>query len=163
MGRQFLLLGLLLACACGGGSDDDDDDVVDSGNMTCAPDELAIEGSLDGEAISHRSELSGYIWSQIGTGTLDASFEDGGKFHAEWQQPVNDGATFPATGNITFPIGVPHGGETLDYASGTFTKLDGGVTFKVTGFKLNVQCLVAPCPSEEVEGTLQGCVEPREF
>jgi hypothetical protein len=161
MGRQYLLFGLLLTCACGGGSDDDD--MVDSGNVTCAPDELAIEGSLDGEAVSHRSELSGYVWSQIGTGTLDASFEEGGKFHAEWQQPVNDGATFAAIGNITLPSSGPRGGETLDYASGTFTKLDGGVRFKVSGFKLDVQCITAPCPSGSVEGTLQGCVEPREF
>lgn len=131
--------------------------------MTCAPDEFAIEGSLDGEAVSHEGTLSGYAWSQLGTGTLDASFDGGGKVHAEWPKLVADGQTFMATGNITLPATGAHAGETLDFASGTFTKLDGGVRFKVTAFELNVQCVTEPCPSGAVEGTLQGCVEPAEF
>lgn len=149
---------VLLCCGCGDGSDGNG--VGDSGNMICAPDEFAVEGSLDGEAVSHRSALTGYVWSQVGTGTLDTSFEEGGKFHAEWQQPVNNGQTFAATGSITLPATGPHGGETLAYGSGTFTKLDSGLRFKVTGFAQTVQCITEPCPSADVEGTLQGCVEP---
>jgi hypothetical protein len=160
MGRWCLFFGLLLTCACAGGSDGDGDGDGGSGDMTCAPDEFAIEGSLDGEAVSHRGALSGYAWAQINTGRLDTSFEGGGSFHAEWQKLVADGQTFSATGNITLPAAGPHGAETLDYASGTFTKLDGGVRFQVSGFKLNVQCIMAPCPSGAVDGTLQGCAEP---
>jgi hypothetical protein len=156
-----LLFGLLLACACGGGSDDEGGG--GSGDMTCAPDELAIEGSLDGEAVSYRGALSSYAWSQVKTGTLNASFEGGGSFHAEWQKLVADGQTFAASGSISMPVAGPRGGETLDYASGTFTKLDGGVRFKLGAFELKVQCITEPCPSGAVEGTLQGCVEPQEF
>lgn len=156
------MFGLLLACACGGGSDDEGED-GGSGNVPCVPGELAIEGSLDGEAVSHRGALTGYAWSQLSKGTLDTSFEGGGQFHAGWQGLVADGQTFAATGNITLPTTGPHGGETLDYASGTFTKLDDGVRFKVTGFEQNVQCITAPCPSGAVDGTLQGCVEPERF
>jgi hypothetical protein len=156
-----LIFGLLLTGACAGGSDGDG--AGGSGAMTCAPDEFALEGSLDGEAVSHRGQLSGYAWGQIKTGTLDTSFEGGGSFHAEWQKLVNDGQTFAATGNVTLPAAGPHGGDTLDYASGTFTKLDGGVRFKVSGFELDVQCITEPCPSGAVAGTLEGCVEPRQF
>jgi hypothetical protein len=128
--------------------------------MTCAPGELAIEGTLAGEAVSHRGALNGYAWIQLGMGTLDTSFEGGGSFHAQWSKLVGDGETFVATGNITLPSPGPRAGETLDYASGTFTKLDGGVRFKVGEFKHSVQCVTAPCPSEAVDGSLQGCVEP---
>lgn len=156
-----MFFSLLLACGCAGGSDGDDDG--GSGDKTCAPDEFALEGSLDGEAVSHRGALSSYAWAQINTGTLDTSFEGGGSFHAEWQKLVADGQTFSATGRLTLPAAGPHGAETLDYASGTFTKLDGGVRFKVTALELNVQCVTAPCPSDAVEGTLEGCVEPQGF
>jgi hypothetical protein len=158
MGRHFLIFGLLLTGACGGGDDEDGA----SGSVTCASDEFAIEGSLDGEAVSHRGALSSYAWIQISEKKLDTSFEGGGSFHAEWAQLVGDGQTFAATGNITLPATGPRSGETLDYASGTLTKLDGGVSFKLTGFKLNIQCITEPCPSGAVEGTLQGCVEPEQ-
>jgi hypothetical protein len=158
MRRHCLLLGLLLTGACSDGSGDGNGG---SGDMTCEPDELALEGSLDGEAVSHRAALTGYAWSQINQGTLDASFEGGGRFRAEWQKLVSDGQTFAAAGSITLPATGPHATETLDYASGTFTKLDGGVRFKVSGFTQNVQCIMAPCPTGAVEGTLQGCVEPQ--
>jgi hypothetical protein len=160
MGRSWSVFVLLLVCACGGDGSDEDSG---SGNMTCAPGELAIEGSLGGEAASHRGALRGYSWTQLGSGKLDTTFEEGGSFHAEWPQLVGDGATFAATGSITMPSTGPRAGETLDYASGTFTKLDGGVRFKVSGFTLSVQCVTAPCPSEAVEGTLRGCAEPTPF
>lgn len=159
MGRHCLIFALLLTANCGGGSGGDGG----SGNMTCSPDEFALEGLLDGEPVSHRGQLSGYAWSQVGTGTLDASFEGGGSFHAAWQKPVNDGQTFAATGNVTLPTAGPRGGETLGYASGTFTKLDGGVRFKVSALELNVQCITEPCPNDAVAGTLEGCVEPKQF
>lgn len=158
-----MILGCLLTCACGGSDGDGDGDSerdAGSGNMTCAPDGFAIEGSLDGEAVSHEGTLSRYAWSQLGAGTLDASFEGGGSVHAEWPNLVADGQTFTATGNIALPATGAHAGETLVYGSGTFTKLDGGVRFKVSAFELNVQCVTEPCPSGAVEGTLQGCVEP---
>jgi hypothetical protein len=129
--------------------------------MTCAPGEFALEGSLDGEAVSHRGALGNYAWGQLKTGTLETSFEGGGSFHAEWQMLVADGQTFAATGRVTLPAAGPRGGETLDYASGTFTKLDGGVRFNVSELGLNVQCIIAPCPSGPVAGSLQGCMEPR--
>jgi hypothetical protein len=158
MGRHWFVLAALLTFACGGG--DDSDEKGGSGSMTCAPGELALDGSLDGEAVSYRGPLKVYAWTQLGRGKLDASFAEGGSFHAEWAQLVGNGTTFSATGSITLPPTEPHAGETLAYDSGTFTKLDGGVRFKVSGFKLNVQCISAPCPSEDVIGTLQGCVEP---
>jgi hypothetical protein len=158
MGRLFVFFGWLLACGCAGGSDGDGEGR--SGDMTCAPDEFALEGSLDGEAVSHRGPLDRYAWAQINTGTFDTSFEGGGSLHAEWQNLVADGQTFSATGRLTLPAAGPHGAETLDYASGVFTKLDGGVRFKLTAFASNVQCVMAPCPSGPVEGTLEGCVEP---
>jgi hypothetical protein len=157
MTRLWLVFALLPTVACGG---DDADGTADSGNMTCAPDEVAIEGSVDGEAVSYRGALESYAWTQLGSGELDVSFEERGSFHAEWPQLVGDGATFSATGSITLPATVAHSGETLGYGAGTFTKLDGGVRFKVSGFKLSVQCITAPCPSEDVEGTLRGCIEP---
>lgn len=159
MGRPCLIFAAFLTVACGGGDDSDENGA--SGNISCAPSEFALEGSLNGEAVSHRGPLKVYAWTQIGTGKLDASFQEGGSLHAEWPQLVGNGATFSAAGNITLPPTGPHAGETLAYGSGTFTKLDGGVTFKVSGFKLSVQCVVAPCPSEDITGTLQGCVEPK--
>ncbi|HKO48502.1 MAG TPA: hypothetical protein VJV79_12310 [Polyangiaceae bacterium] len=156
MRRPCLVFAVLLTVACGG---TDSDENAGSGNMTCAPDELAIEGSLDGQAVSYRGALNSYAWTQLGSGKLDVSFEKGGSFHAQWPQLVADGATFSATGSITLPTTVAHSGETLDYGEGTFTKLDRGVRFNVSGFELSVQCITAPCPSEAVEGALRGCVE----
>jgi hypothetical protein len=159
MGRPCLVFAALLTFACGSG--DDSEQNGPSGNVTCSPNEFALEGSLDDQAVSHRGPLKVYAWTQIGSGKLDASFEEGGSLHAEWPQLVGNGATFSAVGSITLPMTGPHAGETLAYGSGTFTKLDGGVKFKASGFKLNVQCVAAPCPSDEVMGTLQGCVEPK--
>jgi hypothetical protein len=128
--------------------------------MSCAPDEFALEGSLGGEAVSLRGAMSRYSWRQLDTRTLDTSFEGGGSFHAEWEKLVGNGQTFAATGNLTLPATSPHAGETLDFSLGSFTKLAGGVRFKVTGFELNVQCITAPCPKSAIEGTLEGCAEP---
>lgn len=161
MGRIALLGSSLWLAACSGNSGGDGADPNGSGNvMACEPDTFRITGTLDGEEVSHTGELGGHGWIQSSAGsTLDTPFEGGGSFHAEWQKVVADGETFTATGNINLPVSGPHGGETLDYASGSLTKRDDGVTFTLNGLTANVQCITAPCPNGAVQGSLQGCVE----
>jgi hypothetical protein len=156
MGRLILLGFALWLPGCGGDGDGDaNDDVV-----RCGPDRFAISGTLEGESIPHSGELSGHSWIQSSAGsTLDTPFEGGGSFHAEWQKVVSDGETFTATGSVTLPPSGPRGGETLEYASGTLTKRDDGVTFTLNGLTASVQCITAPCPNATVQGSLRGCVE----
>ncbi|HYJ09405.1 MAG TPA: hypothetical protein VEX18_10360 [Polyangiaceae bacterium] len=156
MGRLILLgFALCLAGCSGDGDGDADDDVA-----TCGPDRFVISGTLDGETVSHSGELGGHGWIQSSAGSsLDTPFEGGGSFHAEWQEVVADGETFTANGSINLPPSGPRGGETLEYASGTLTKRDDGVTFTLNGLTASVQCIAAPCPNSTVQGSLRGCVE----
>lgn len=127
---------------------------------SCEPDTFRISGTLDGAAVSHEGMLGGHGWIQSSAGsTLDTPFEGGGSFHAEWMKVVADGETFSAAGNINLPAAGPRGGETLEYASGSLTKRDDGVTFELSGLSASVQCIAAPCPASTVQGTLRGCVE----
>ena len=65
-----------------------------------------------------------------------------------------DPSNNPTCEGMTLPITLTHSGETRGCGNGTFTKLEGGMQFKVSGFKLSVQCITASCPSEDVEGTV---------
>lgn len=165
MGLSERIFGLALACVlvgCSGG--DGEGGEANGGLMACEPDTFRITGTLDGEAISHSGELGGHGWVQSSAGsTLDTPFEGGGSFHAEWQGVVADGETFTATGNVNLPVTGPRGGETLEYASGSLTKRDDGVTFTLSGLTASVQCIAAPCPNGAVQGSLQGCVEWEPF
>ena len=56
------------------------------------------------------------------------------------------------------PSGTPHGGETLDSAAGSLTKLDDEVRFEYAELSTSVACIQAPCAGDPVEGSLQGCL-----
>jgi hypothetical protein len=157
MRQCFLLIGFLIFTACS--SDSGDGNGPAGGGTTCAADEFMVTGTLDGDAVSHQGVLDGHAWVQASAGsTLDTPFEGGGSFHAAWSKVVADGETFTATGNINLPVGGPHGGETLDYSSGSLTKLDDEVRFEISGLSASVTCIAAPCPNGAVAGSLQGCV-----
>jgi hypothetical protein len=166
MGLSTRILGLVAAYVLAGcsGSGDGEGSEANGNLAACEPDTFRITGTLDGEAVSHSGELGGHGWIQSSAGsTLDTPFEGGGSFHAEWQKVVADGETFTATGNVNLPVTGPRGGETLEYASGSLTKRDDGVTFTLGGLTASVQCITAPCPNGAVQGSLQGCVEWEPF
>jgi hypothetical protein len=130
--------------------------------LTCAEQEFAIEGTLDGQAVSHRGVITGHAWIQGSTpSTLDVPFEGGGRLHAEWDGIVADGEIFAATGSLTLPASGPHAGETLDSADATMRKVAEQVDFELTGLSVEVVCATTPCPPDALDGTLQGCVRWR--
>lgn len=153
---SLALVSLLAGCSSSSEVEGDNGAAV----TACQPDTFRIRGTLDSEAVSHEGKLDGHSWIQSSASkTLDTPFEGGGSFHAEWMKVVADGETFSATGNINLPAAGARGGETLEYASGSLTKRDDGVIFELGGLSASVQCIVAPCPTSAIEGTLGGCVE----
>jgi hypothetical protein len=153
MGRLMVLGFALWLAGCSDGDANGD-------LAMCGADRFVFNGTLDGESVSHGGELSGHSWNQSSAPrTLDTPFEGGGSFHAEWQKLVSDGETFTATGSVNLPPSGARGGETLEFASGTLTKHDDGVTFTLNGLTASVQCIAAPCPNATVQGSLRGCIE----
>lgn len=154
------LVVIAFACAgCYGGGDDDGNGGGNGASVTCAEDEFALEGTLDGVEVSARGALGGHAWIQSNDyKTLDTPFEGGGSFHAEWPEIVADGETTSILGSVVMPPGAQRAGETLNYASGSMTKLDNGVTFTLAELASQVTCVTDPCPAEAVDGSLRGCV-----
>ncbi|HEV8246135.1 MAG TPA: hypothetical protein VGP93_10225 [Polyangiaceae bacterium] len=159
----LMALCILSGCYGGGGSDDGGAGNGSGGAATqglaCAEDEFAIDGTLNGNTVSHRGTLDGHAWIQSTTSkTLDAIFTGGGDVHTEWAEVVADGETIAVTGSITLPPTGPNGGETLTAASGSMTKLAEEVDFELSGLSTSVPCDMAPCPQTSVDGSLTGCV-----
>lgn len=126
---------------------------------TCAEDEYVIEGTLDGEVVNHRGNLTSHAWIQGGDpSTLDVGFEGGGDLHAEWPDVVARGDSTTITGAITLPPSGARGGQTVDAASGTMVPNDNIVQLELRGLSVAVTCITAPCPPESVQGSLSACV-----
>lgn len=156
MGR-WLTLGIFCAglTACSG----NDDGGSSAIGLECAEGTFALDGTLDGQAVSHQGELAGIVWVQGGTPTFDTSFSTGGSLHIEWAQAIADGATTGVTGRLTLPPDGARAGETLDSASGSMTKLDEGIEFVLRDLSVSVACVTAPCAGDPVAGSVRGCAQ----
>jgi hypothetical protein len=158
---DVLAFTVLSACGSDGGND-----ASTSGNLgaSCAPDEYALRGTVDGETIAYQGALGSHAWIQASAqSTFDGSFDGGGSLQTEWDGLVADGDTIAIRGSVVFPAGGALGGQQLDAGAGSMTKLDEGLRFEITALSRAVQCITAPCPPEEVEGTVRGCVEWEPF
>jgi hypothetical protein len=91
------------------------------------------------------------------------SFVQGGWMRGDARVLDADGDTIAIRGSVVFPAGGALGGQQLDAGAGSMTKLDEGLRFEITALSRAVQCITAPCPPEEVEGTVSGCVEWEPF
>jgi hypothetical protein len=130
------------------------------GGGSCAPGEFTLNGTLDGQAVTHRGTVTGHAWVQAGSPyTLDVQSEPTASLHAEWTTLVMDnGGTAAITGSVTLPSGVPHGGETLGAEAGTLTKFADEVQLEYSKLSVSVACITAPCPASPVEGSLKVCL-----
>jgi hypothetical protein len=164
---RFLLCSAVAVAGCSGSDDDDGNDTSgDPVTASCEVGTFSLRGSVDGQAVSYDGEMDGHAWIQAGSqNTFDGMFMGGGTVHTEWQMLVADGVTTTVTGYVTFPSGGVRGGETLDSMSGSMTKNDDEVRFELTALSASVQCVTEPCPPDEVDGTIEGCVhwEPITF
>lgn len=159
--RGALLAGLsaaLLLTACG--SDSGPGAGGPGAGAACAEGAFDLSGTLDGQTVSQSGTLKSHLWEQLGSNDkLDATFDPVSSVHAEWTGLVADGQTTAITaGSVTMPAGAPHGGETLNAASGTLTKQTDSVSFEFTDLTAAVTCVTAPCPATPVTGTLDGCL-----
>ena len=154
-----LFLCLALFPACGSSDDDDGEPGTNGAGPTCGADEFALEGELDGEAVSHSGTLRSHAWIQGSTpSTLDVGFEGGGSVDIEWAGVVARGETIAVTGSITLPVSGPRAGETFEVGSGAMTALEDGATFELGRLSAEVQCIQPLCPADQLDGTLRGCV-----
>jgi hypothetical protein len=172
--RFASLLIALLGTGCYGAGVDDGDE--GSGGSTsrggttgsggsfhapgCGEERFSLLGTVNGQALEYSGDLNGHAWIQGGDpSTLDTPFAGGGSFHAEWPDVVADGQITTIIGWVALPPGGTRAGETLNFASGTMTKLDAAVTFELGSLSVDVVCVSEPCPDEVVEGAIAGCVE----
>jgi hypothetical protein len=153
-----LLLFALLVGGCSGDEGDDDDSNGGGITPSCAAGEFALEGTLDGQAVSQRGSVGQVQWLQGSEpNLLEAAFDGGGSLHAEWPEVVARGDTTTITGSIVLPPGGPRSGETLNYGSGSMQALEDAVTFELSALTAEVTCDTAPCNDEIVDGNLRGC------
>jgi hypothetical protein len=147
--RLSLLLALF--AACGGGDDDFD-------APTCAPGEVAIEGTVDGGQESARlSGATSYIFVNALSGelgSLSVAFGDDMLF-LEWPDLVANGDSVDARG-AALVSSLSYGNCDDDGFPGTLrmNAEGGGGTFRLTALRPGADCTAA-----EVSGELTGCFE----
>lgn len=143
----------VLVSACGGGDDFEP--------PVCAPGELAVEGTVDGEAVSIRVASAGHVWSNIPSESDNAYLEVYGAgrepiLRIEWDRTVARGQTTDAFGYVNLPSGSGslHVGNCADDG---FASL---VTSRAEGADFLLRDLRAgpPCEGEAVGGELAGCL-----
>ncbi len=159
MMREFLLRSCVVTLLVGCGSDGSGSNGGPLNGPSCAEDEFALSGTVDGQPVAYRGSLTSHAWIQ-GTdpSTLDVGFAGGGSVHTEWMNVVAEGDTTTVSGSVTFPPSGPQSGQTVDGAAGFMSKNDNLVQFELTELSIAVACLTSPCPPQPVEGTVSGCV-----
>jgi hypothetical protein len=144
----FALVVVLSGC---GGSDN-------SGAPQCAPGEVAISGSIDGQAISdRRSNVREYSLVNFGaTGHVEVKFAGNDRLFIEFPGTLADGATSSARVEVNF---ASNGGVALSNCGAT--DFPSFITLNGTGsggtFVLQRAKSLSACSGPEKSGTITGC------
>jgi hypothetical protein len=149
---------LLAAPACGG-----EDFVAPS----CEPGEVAVEGVIDGDAVSFRVATAGHAWINFASEEDNAYLDVYGPsadpvVHMEWQRSIANNQSADAFGYVDFSSGVSGSLEVGNCEGAGFVSR---ITARAEGADFLLQDLRRPpfCEGTPVDGELTGCVRFESF
>lgn len=146
------LVGLGFLMGCG------DDDASDNAcQVTCAPDEFALTGTLDGASVDVRRPLVGYSFRQDGsTGRLSATWPDNAEVEIRFSGLVEQGETIAATVTLDFPTEL--GASVGNCAAGDGSRYTSSDSSGVNEFEARKLSRAPFCGGAPVTGYLCGCI-----